>query len=84
MGLPLSACCSTAIRPAEIVQAARDEKVNLIMMSTHSRGVFTAFCWARWRRKCYTTAIVRFGPKRTQKKRQRANSQSGTSFAPSI
>jgi nucleotide-binding universal stress UspA family protein len=27
----------------EIVQAARDEKVNLIMMSTHSRGVFYRF-----------------------------------------
>ncbi len=46
----------------EIAQTARDEKVDLIVMSTHAMGCSTAFCWVRWQQKCYTTAIVRFGP----------------------
>jgi len=65
----------------EIVQTAREEKVKLITMSTHGHECFIASCWARWRRKCYTTAIVRFGPTLTQKKRRRANSPSGAFFA---
>ncbi len=43
MGSPSSACCSEAIRPAKSSQTARDEKVDLIVMSTHGHGAFYRF-----------------------------------------
>ena len=65
----------------EIVQAAREEKVDLIVMSTHGHGVLYRFLLGRWRRKCCTTAIVRFGRLPTWKKRQHVSSPSATFFA---
>ena len=37
------ACCSMVIRPGKSLQIARDEKVNLIVMSTHGHGVIYRF-----------------------------------------
>ena len=43
LGLWSNVCCSEEIRPAKSRETARDEKVDLIVMSTHGHGVLYRF-----------------------------------------
>jgi len=65
----------------EIAQIARDEHVDLIVQSTRGHGMFYRFLLARWRRKCCTRALARFGPILSWTQRQRASSLSTALFA---